>query len=84
MPIQGTAADIIKVAMVRVYRRLQREGLQARLILQIHDELMVEAPPQEAEYVSRLLQQEMETAADLRVKLEVDVHRGQTWYDAKG
>ncbi len=59
MPIQGTAADIIKVAMVRVYRRLRQEGLQARLILQIHDELMVEAPPQEAEYVSRLLKEEM-------------------------
>ncbi len=83
MPIQGTAADIIKVAMVRVYRRLRQEGLRARLILQIHDELMVEAPPEEAEYVSRLLQQEMEAAADMRVRLEVDVHCGQTWYDAK-
>ncbi len=84
MPIQGTAADIIKIAMVRVYRRLQEEGLQARLILQIHDELMVEAPPQEAAYVAQLLQEEMEAAAALQVQLEVDVHRGRSWYDAKG
>ncbi len=84
MPIQGTAADIIKIAMVRVYRRLQAEGLQAKLILQIHDELMVEAPPAEAEKVAQLLKQEMEAAAALRVRLEVDVHRGRTWYDAKG
>ncbi len=84
MPIQGTAADIIKIAMVRVYRRLQAEGMRARLILQIHDELMVEAPPQEAAYVAVLLKEEMEAAADLRVRLEVDVHRGASWYDAKG
>ena len=84
MPIQGTAADIIKIAMVRVYRRLQAEGMRARLILQIHDELMVEAPPEEAERAAALLKEEMEAAASLRVKLEVDVHRGRTWYDAKG
>ncbi len=84
MPIQGTAADIIKIAMVRVYRRLQQEGLKARLILQIHDELMVEAPPEEAEVVRALLQEEMENAAALRVRLDVDVHIGRTWYDAKG
>ncbi len=84
MPIQGTAADIIKIAMVRVYRRLQTEGLRARLILQIHDELMVETPPQEAAQVAVLLREEMEAAASLRVRLEVDVHRGRTWYDAKG
>ena len=84
MPIQGTAADVIKIAMVRVYRRLQAEGMRARLILQIHDELMVEAPPEEAERAAILLKEEMEAAASLRVKLEVDVHRGRTWYDAKG
>jgi len=84
MPIQGTAADIIKVAMVRVYRRLQAEGLQARLILQIHDELMVECPREEADAVCRLLVEEMEAAADLTVRLEVDAHVGETWYDAKG
>ena len=84
MPIQGTAADIIKIAMVRVYRRLQAEGLQARLILQIHDELMVECPREEADAVCRLLQEEMEAAADLTVRLEVDAHVGETWYEAKG
>ena len=84
MPIQGTAADIIKVAMVRVYRRLQGSGLQAKLILQIHDELMVECPREEAEIVCRLLCEEMEAAADLTVRLEVDAHVGETWYDAKG
>ncbi|MBQ9860036.1 MAG: DNA polymerase I [Clostridia bacterium] len=84
MPIQGTAADIIKMAMVRVYRRLQAEGLQAKLILQVHDELLVEAPPTEAQRVAALLKEEMEAAANLQVKLEVDVHVGETWYEAKG
>ncbi|MBQ1949978.1 MAG: DNA polymerase I [Clostridia bacterium] len=84
MPIQGTAADIIKVAMVRVYNRLRAEGLQAQLVLQVHDELLVEAPPAEQETVVRLLQEEMESAVALSVRLEVDVHTGETWYDAKG
>ena len=84
MPIQGTAADIIKVAMVRVYRRLQGSGLQAKLILQVHDELMVECPREEADIVCRLLVEEMEAAAALSVRLEVDAHVGETWYDAKG
>ena len=84
MPIQGTAADIIKVAMVRVHRRLAAEGLQAKLILQVHDELMVECPREEADTVCRLLCEEMESAADLTVRLEVDAHIGETWYDAKG
>ena len=84
MPIQGTAADIIKVAMVRVHRRLAAEGLQARLILQVHDELMVECPAAEADVVCRLLTEEMEAAASLTVRLEVDAHVGETWYDAKG
>ncbi len=84
MPIQGTAADIIKMAMVRVYRRLERDGLQARLLLQVHDELLVECPPEETQRVKALLQEEMEAAAQLTVRLEVDVHSGETWYDAKG
>ncbi len=84
MPIQGTAADIIKIAMVRVHQRLRRENRKARLILQVHDELIVEAPPEEAVAVSLLLQEEMEAAADLSVKMEADVHIGATWYDAKG
>ena len=84
MPIQGTAADIIKIAMVRVHRRLRQEQMQARLILQVHDELIVEAPAAEADKVTLILQQEMEAAADLSVKLAVDAHTGATWYDAKG
>ncbi len=83
MPIQGTAADIIKIAMIRVYRRLQAEGLQARLILQVHDELMVEAPIEEEALVAALLKEEMERAAQLAVALTADVHSGTTWFDAK-
>ena len=84
MPIQGTAADIIKIAMVRVYRRLREEKLEARLILQVHDELLVEAPEAEAARGAALLKEEMEAAAALQVKLEAEVHIGSTWYDAKG
>lgn len=84
MPIQGTAADIIKLAMVRVHRRLSEEGMQARLILQVHDELIVEAPEAEAERAAALLKEEMESAASLSVKLSADVGIGKTWYDAKG
>lgn len=84
MPIQGTAADIIKIAMVRVHRRLKQEGLQARLILQVHDELIVEAPNAEAEKAAAILKEEMESAVNMAVKMAVDVHTGDTWYDAKG
>ncbi len=83
MPIQGTAADIIKLAMVRVHNRLAAEGMQARLILQVHDELMVEAPENEAEKAAALLREEMENAVTMAVRLSVDVHTGKTWYDAK-
>ncbi len=82
-PIQGAAADIIKLAMVRVDRRLRAERLQARLILQVHDELIIEAPAAERERVTLLLKEEMEAAADLRVKLVADVSWGDNWYDAK-
>ena len=84
MPIQGTAADIIKIAMIRVDERLQRENLRARLILQVHDELIVEAPQEEAEQVKALLQEEMENAVSLSVPLTADAAIGRTWYDAKG
>ena len=84
MPIQGTAADIIKIAMVRVYDRLRREGLRSRLILQVHDELIVEAPEDEAGTACRILTEEMEGACKMSVPLSVDVHTGKTWYDAKG
>ncbi|MCQ2513678.1 MAG: DNA polymerase I [Ruminococcus sp.] len=84
MPIQGTAADIIKIAMVKVDNRIKSEGLQAKLILQIHDELIVEAPIEESETVKRLLQEEMENAVKLDVPLIADAEVGRTWYDAKG
>jgi len=83
MPIQGTAADIIKIAMIRVYNRLKADGLQAKLILQVHDELMVEAPESEADAVAALLKEEMENAVSLSVAMLADVHTGKTWFDAK-
>ena len=82
-PIQGTAADIIKIAMIRVFRRLAEEVPEARLILQIHDELLVEAPAERAEEVMRILTEEMGKAADLSVSLETDCHTGSDWYEAK-
>ena len=82
-PIQGTAADIMKIAMLRVSRRLKEEQKKARIILQIHDELLVEAPEDEAEDVRRILTEEMAEAAQLRVALETDCHIGRDWYEAK-
>ena len=84
MPIQGTAADIIKLAMIKVYRRLKEENLRSRLILQVHDELLVEAAEDEVEKVKEIVKYEMENAAKLSVKLEVDIHDGKNWYIAKG
>ena len=83
-PIQGTAADIIKIAMVRVSRRLKRENLRSRLILQVHDELILEAPEDEAETAKKLLIEEMEQACTLAVPLRVDAACGRDWYAAKG
>ena len=82
-PIQGTAADIMKIAMNRVYARLMKEGLKSRLILQIHDELLIEAPTEEAEYAREILEEEMKGAANLSVALETDCHIGTDWYEAK-
>ena len=82
MPIQGTAADIIKLAMVHVHHRLKEEKLQAQLLLQVHDELIVECPQEEAEAVQAILREEMENAARLSVPLTVDVHCGQSWAEA--
>ena len=82
-PIQGTAADIIKIAMVRVYQRLKKEKLEARLLLQVHDELIVEAPLAEAERVKALLKEEMEQAVNLAVPMQVEAKTGKTWYESK-
>ena len=84
MPIQGTAADVIKLAMIRVYDRLASEGLKARLILQVHDELLVETPEEEAEKVREIVEYEMEHAVDYSVQLLSDAHIGKNWYLAKG
>lgn len=81
-PIQGTAADIIKIAMIRVKQRLEREQLKSKLVLQVHDELLIEAAADEEEYVKTLLAEEMRHAADLAVTLEVDVKSGRNWFEA--
>ena len=82
-PIQGTAADIIKIAMNRVYRRLKDENLKSRLVLQVHDELLIETCKEEIPQVSAILEEEMKGAAKLSVELEVDMHQGNNWYEAK-
>lgn len=82
-PIQGTAADIIKIAMNRVYKRLLDEKLRSRLVLQVHDELLIETWKDEISQVSKILEEEMKGAAKLAVELEVDMHQGNNWYEAK-
>ena len=82
-PIQGSAADVIKIAMVKVYARLKSEGLKSKLILQVHDELIIESPDSEKSYVADLLKEEMESAVDLNVKLTVDAKWGKSWYETK-
>lgn len=82
-PIQGTAADIIKIAMNRVHDRLIKEGLKSRLILQVHDELLIETALEEEAQVAKILEEEMHHAADLSVTLEIDSHTGKDWYEAK-
>ena len=82
-PIQGTAADIMKIAMIRVDRALREEGLKSRIILQVHDELLIEAPAAEAEKAAEILRREMSGAAEFSVPLEVDVNTGNSWFDTK-
>ena len=82
-PIQGTAADIIKIAMIRVNRRLEQEGCQARIVLQVHDELLLETPVEEKEKAAVILKEEMQKAAELAVPLEVSLSEGASWYETK-
>ena len=82
-PIQGTAADIMKIAMIKVYKRINKENLKSKIILQIHDELLVEAPIDEADEIKKILHEEMESAAKLSVPLKVEVEEGNSWYQAK-
>src|SRR5699024_9362145 len=84
MPIQGTAAGVMKLAMIRVARRLKEEGLQAQLILQVHDELIVECPQEETDRVKTLLTQEMEGAGAFSVPLVAEAGAGRSWAEAKG
>lgn len=83
MPLQGSSADIIKIAMINVYNALKKNNMQTKLILQVHDELVLEAPFDEAEKASEILKYEMENAVKLKVPLTVEVHSGRNWYDAK-
>ena len=82
-PIQGTAADIIKIAMIRVDQRLRREGLRSRLVLQVHDELLIETRKEEMEAVRNILEEEMKGAASLKVALEIDMKTGDSWFETK-
>ena len=82
-PIQGAAADIIKMAMVKVYKRLKAEKLDARLILQVHDELIIEVTPDDKEKAKAILKEEMENAVNFTVPMEVSVGEGESWYLAK-
>ena len=82
-PIQGTAADIMKIAMINVYKRLRDEGLKSKLIIQVHDELLIETLESEKDIVYKILEDEMENACRLSVKMEIDIHSGNSWYEAK-
>lgn len=83
MPLQGSSADIIKIAMNNVYKALKKQGLKTKLILQVHDELVLDAPEEEVEKAAGILKYEMENAVKLKVPLTVEVHTGKNWYDAK-
>ena len=82
-PIQGTAADIIKVAMIRIHNRFKAENIRSKMILQVHDELIIEAPEENAEEVKNLLKEVMETACKMSVPFTVEVESGKTWYETK-
>ena len=82
MPLQGSSADIIKIAMISVVNSLKAEGMRTRLILQVHDELVLEGPQEEAEKAAEILKNAMENAVKLKVPLTVEVHAGKSWYDA--
>ena len=82
-PLQGTAADIMKIAMIRVFERMEREQLKSKMLLQVHDEILIETAKDEIETVTKILEEEMKGAASLAVTLEVDIHSGTDWYEAK-
>ena len=81
-PIQGTAADIMKIAMIKVYEELKQRKMKSKIVLQVHDEMMLEVPEEEAEQVKQLLKESMESVVKLKVPLVADVIEAQNWYDA--
>ena len=83
MPLQGTASDIIKLAMVKLYKELKNLGLNTKMILQVHDEMMIETPEDEIEDVKRIMKKCMESAIELKVPLIVDISEATNWYECK-
>ena len=82
-PIQGTAADIMKIAMIKVFREIEKRGLKSKIVLQVHDEMMIEAPQEEEQEVKQILKESMETAVELKVPLIADISVAKNWYDCK-
>ncbi len=82
-PIQGSAADIMKIAMINVYKRIKAMNLKSKVILQVHDELLVETAIEEVDIINQILKEEMGNAAKLSVPLEIDIHTGTDWFEAK-
>ena len=82
-PIQGTAADIMKIAMIKVYNEIKKRNLKSKIVLQVHDEMMIEAPIEEKEQIKEILKQSMETAVTLKVPLIADISEASNWYDCK-
>ena len=83
-PVQSAAADLIKIAMINVYRRLKAENINAKLILQVHDELIIESDISCADRAAEILREEMQNVCEMKVPLAVDVNKGESWYNAKG
>ena len=82
-PIQGTAADIMKIAMIKVYNQIKEKDLKSKIVLQVHDEMMIEAPIEEKEQIKEIIKQSMESAAKLKVPLIADISEASNWYDCK-
>jgi DNA polymerase-1 len=82
-PIQGTAADIMKIAMIKVYKKIKEQGLKSKIVLQVHDEMMIEVPIDEKEQVEKIMKESMESAADLKVPLIAEISSADNWYECK-
>ena len=82
-PIQGTAADIMKIAMIKVYKKIKEQGLKAKIVLQVHDEMMIEVPIDEKEQVEKIMKESMESAATLKVPLIAEISSADNWYECK-